>query len=407
MLKLVTFAGTGNYRPATYTWGGFALGTPYLGQALATWFQPEEILVVLTPTAERHDNWQRLQAAVPGARALRIPEPGSESALWEIFRGLSEAITPQDEIILDVTHGFRALPLIALASASYMQTLTGARIRHILYGAYEAQDAAGRCPVFDLSLFLQLQEWTLAASTLQNTGDARPFARLLSGIQNDWQTGRGKGEGVALPTRLKAAGAALDSLSKALVLTRPDEIARVLPDLFRRLEQAGDQLERWAAPFSQALTVINETYSALAGGTLKSEFALIQWYAERGHTVQAVTLAREWLVSCTAAHLGFTGLRRRSDRELVEKMLNHAAIRRTEEIQGTPSPLLPAFDALPCAEVLEKTWARVRDLRNDLAHCGMNERPIPAASALKGVRDLLSLLQEIPLPPAGNDSAPA
>jgi CRISPR-associated DxTHG motif protein len=399
MLKLFSFAGTGHYQQATYEWGERSLATPFICQALSSWLEPEEIFVVMTPTAERHENWRSLQSAVPGVRALRIPEPGSESALWEIFRTLSEAITPHDEIIIDVTHAFRALPLIALASASYVQTLTGAKIRHILYGAWEARDQdSGRCPVYDLGLFLRLQEWTLAAAILKQTGDSRLFGRLLSDIQNDFQSRRSEAENGALPTRLKSAGAALDSLSKALALTRPDEIALALPELFRRLDQASGQFDRWAAPFSQALTVIKETYSPLAGGTLASEFCLIQWYAEREHPLQAVTLAREWIVSCTAAHLGFAGQRHRSDREPVENMLNHATIRRAEEIRGIPSPLLPAFDALPCAEVLERTWGRVRDLRNDLAHCGMNERPASAASALKGVRNLLNLMKEIPLP---------
>ena len=405
MLKLFSFAGTGHYQQATYEWGERSLTTSFICQALASWLEPEEIFVVMTPTAERHENWRNLQSAMPKVQALRIPEPGSESALWEIFRTLSEAITPHDEIILDVTHAFRALPLIALASAAYVQTLTGAQISHILYGAWEARDQdSGKCPVYDLSLFLRLQEWTLAAATLKQTGDSRLFGRLLSDIQNEFHS-RSATETGALPTRLKSAGTALDSLSKALALTRPDEIAQTLPELFRRLDQASGQFDRWAAPFSQALTVIKETYAPLVGGTLVSEFNLIQWYAERNHPIQAVTLAREWLVSCTAAHLGFAGQRHRSDREPVENMLNHATIRRSEDIRGIPSPLLPAFDALPCAAVLEKTWAKVRDLRNDLAHCGMNERPASAASAMKGVCDLLVLIKEIPLPPTGNVAA--
>ena len=92
MLKLFSFAGTGHYQQATYEWGERSLTTSFICQALASWLEPEEIFVVMTPTAERHENWRNLQSAMPKVQALRIPEPGSESALWEIFRTLSEAI---------------------------------------------------------------------------------------------------------------------------------------------------------------------------------------------------------------------------------------------------------------------------------------------------------------------------
>jgi CRISPR-associated DxTHG motif protein len=395
--KLITFAGTGNYQTATYVWQDRERTTSFIAEALTAWFEPDEVLVVLTPTAERNANWENLQLAVPAVKPLEIPEPGSESALWEIFRVLSANITTDDEIILDVTHAFRALPVIALVSASYLQALSGARITHILYGAWEAKQADGRTPVFDLGLFLQLQQWTLAAATLKATGDARPFGRLLSDIQNSWQTQPNKVAGEPLPTRLKSVGNSLQSLSAALALTRPDEIARTLPGIFRNLEQAQEQFESWALPFASALEVVKEIYAPLAGGTLASEMSLIQWYANHGQLVQAITFTREWLVSCTAGHLGFTGLRERNDRAVIEDLLNHAVIRRVEVIKGTPSPLLSAFDALTCASQLEQAWDRARNLRNDIAHCGMNKQPTPASTAQQSCLELVKMVASIPM----------
>lgn len=401
MLKLITFGGTGHYNQATYQWGQHSSTTEFIAAALTEWFQPDVVHVMLTPTAESHPNWAALRAAVPQAQPMRIPEPAREESLWDVFRALSQAITPEDEIILDVTHAFRILPLLALASASYMQALTGARIRHILYGAWEARQPPDVCPVFDLKLFLDLQEWTLAASSLRTTGDSRLFAQLLNRIQNDWRAAAAaRPHGEALPSRLKSVGASLESLSQALALARPDEVAEKLPKVFRNLQQANDQFEIWAAPFSQALGVIHELYGGLEGGTLASERALVRWYADRDHPIQAVTLAREWIVSCTAGFLGLGRLRGHDPRGPVESLLNHAVMRRNEAIKGTPSPLLPAFDALPAAAALESTWEKARALRNNLAHCGMTPNPLPAATARTSIKELVNQLMAMPLPPA-------
>jgi len=84
---------------ATYVWQGRERTTSFIAEALTAWFEPDEVLVVLTPTAERNANWEHLQLAVPAVKPLEIPEPGSGSALWEIFRVLSANVTTEDEII--------------------------------------------------------------------------------------------------------------------------------------------------------------------------------------------------------------------------------------------------------------------------------------------------------------------
>ena len=412
MKRLITFLGTGEYKEVIYHWNGVDSRQRFFALAAAEWEEPAEIYVLLTPEAENHRNWIGDEttpglASDPRCRAVPITSGKSEKEMWANFSTLTHLFTLDAEIVLDVTHAFRSLPILGLAAASYARALSGVTVTRILYGAYEARNVeSGRTPVFDLGVFLQLLDWTSAAHLLKETGDARPFGHILSGIQQQArQPGSTPDPASELPTLLKPLGSALTSLSEALMVTRPDETRLKARDLMIKIQKARPQVETWAPPFAAALEVVEDTFRDLEGDGLATERSIISWYVRHGHWVQALTLAREWLVSLTAAYLSpHSDLRRRSSREPAEEMLNHAVIRRSEAIRGPASPLLSNFDAWLSAAEVEKLWSAIRDLRNDLAHCGMNEQPAQAKAVGQRVDELCKRLSMLPI--CCSDSTP-
>jgi hypothetical protein len=89
---------------------------------------------------------------------------------------------------------------------------------------------------------------------------------------------------------------------------------------------------------------ITETYRPFADDDLRTQAKLIEWYYQHGHIVQAMTLAREWIISYQLAQQG-KDWRDRDARDWMEEYLN--------------------------VHVKQyRLWSMVRDLRNDLAHCG-------------------------------------
>src|SRR5215813_14716663 len=116
-MKLLSFLGTGNYSQVRYVWGQHAYDTDLFPEALAVWLMPSQVLMLLTKEAKQHQNWTNLQARLAGKvepTAIDIPSGKSEAELWQIFEKLTGCLDEGDEVVFDVTHAFRSLPILTL-----------------------------------------------------------------------------------------------------------------------------------------------------------------------------------------------------------------------------------------------------------------------------------------------------
>lgn len=108
----------------------------------------------------------------------RIPYGRTEAEQVAILQTMAEEVAPGDEVILDLTHGFRHLPMLGLMSAFYLQSIQGAKIRGISYGALDMTEN-GLTPVIDLAGLLTMGRWMSALNSYEKDGDYGVFARLL------------------------------------------------------------------------------------------------------------------------------------------------------------------------------------------------------------------------------------
>lgn len=82
-----------------------------------------------------------------------------------------------DRVDLDVTHGFRHLPMIALLSALQLETMRRAQVANIWYASHDPD--TGNAPVYELSGLLHIAEWMQALHTYDKDGDYGVFAPLV------------------------------------------------------------------------------------------------------------------------------------------------------------------------------------------------------------------------------------
>jgi len=97
-----------------------------------------------------------------------------------ILRVMAEAVAgrTQDGVTLDVTHGLRHLPMLALVAAFYLERVQGVEVAEIYYGALEmTQD--GLSPVLSLKGLLEVMDWVQALAGFDRDGDYGPLAPLL------------------------------------------------------------------------------------------------------------------------------------------------------------------------------------------------------------------------------------
>ena len=274
---------------------------------------------------------------------LRIPNGKSTAELWQIFDVYADAVDDRDEIILDITHGFRSLPVLALPAIAYLQQVKNAVFKHILYGAFEAQNKKkNETPIFDLTPFVSLLDWTNAVNVFQHSGDARPLAKL---------------EGVS------TIRSPLTNLSNALLTNRTLEAQEAVGKLAGGLTHP-QSLSRLPTQFHILAEQLKDTYTGISvrkpkdnpKKSLTGQYAQIKWYIDNLHYLHAITLIREWLISWEFLRGGSASLDwlDKTNRGKAEDELNR-------RFHVKPPSKLP----------LDKLWGDCVDMRNDLAHCGM------------------------------------
>lgn len=390
-MKAISFLGIGDYKETSYCYGERSHTTRFFAAALPAFFDDlEQVLLFVTPTVNRHDNFAQVSQSLGDLlQPVPIPEGRSEQELWQIFDALTGAVDEGETVVFDITNSYRSLPFLVFLAAAYLRSARRVQVAGVLYGAWEARDSDNRSPVFDLSPFVALLDWLTATNQFVHTGDARYLAHLLR------QAGQ-----VEQASALKTAGEKLEGFSLAMMLCRPLEVMEQAGTLGRVLDRAVNQLTPGTRPFSLLSDRIQESYAGRAlidpttevVSSLNQQLDLIGWYLEHNQVIQAVTLAREWVVTAVGWRLGRGFLLPVGDRGDVEWALSGAA-RVGQERQGRQaavdelSPTGRAIWNWPERDDLRKLWNQLSSVRNDLDHAGMSAGRRKAARLAREAQD--------------------
>jgi CRISPR-associated DxTHG motif protein len=393
-MKAICFLGAATAYDTTYVMpDGREHTAPYFPAALVR-FYPVETLYVFVTEGARNLHYDRLalqaEDFVEHIYPVPIPDGRNETELWRIFQAVADVVDADDHLIFDITHGFRSLPFLSFLAAAYLREVKSVELEAVLYGAYEAGDRSvtpARAPVFDLTRFVTLLDWVAAAESFTRFGDASDLARLLRdphATPVHLAAAAGDRAAQQIAGLLRGAATAVDDVATALRLVRPADVmtgaaaletaldgaAQVLKDEAQPFVLVGDQVRRAYGPFGLSA----ERQMTEPATALQVERRLVAWYVEHEQYGQAITLAREHVVSHVIQCLGWDPA---ADRRLAEDLLNAETHLRSSKRS------LP-LDA-PCRERLAGAftlWSRLGDLRNDLAHVGKGRRSPRSPSAI-------------------------
>ena len=410
-MDLLTFLGTTEYKVTTYILGEQRHQTRYCATALAHFFRPERTLVVVTQKA-REAHFEALAdelAAVTQPQEVLIPDGRAETELWQIFRALTEHVPPQGALIADITNGFRSLPFLSFLALAYLRVAKEVQVQGVYYGAYEARnEQQNESPVFDLTPFVTLLDWTIATDRFARFGDARDLAALLRAGMPPGQQMQQDLIARQLGKSLKWAAEAMEGISLALRLNRPFESMEQAQRLVRTLQEQHALIESQAPPFALLTGRIAQAYRPFALeepqalqsrlDNLRIQGALVRWYMEKQQIIQAVTLAREWLISLLLYRLTDRAMNDKDVREQIEKAISNVAGRKRPPGKQRPPQETPFTDtvaALPQCEALTNVWNRLSDLRNDLAHASMRLDAARSGTMLQDAKEILARLDRL------------
>lgn len=369
MTTLLTFAPPGD-APGAMVWvcDERACTALTVAGALDVLFAPDET-VVFAPG----ETGDVSETVVP------LPDWDSDAGLWECFEAICAAVRTGGRLIVDLTYAPGPLPFVVFLALPYLRALKGVTIERVFYGA-RADRAATELPVHDLTPFVEVLDWVGAIDGFLRHLDAADLAELFVGTQD-----RAHREGRdPLPLLLKPFANNLVRFTAAVRLARPTEAflaAHLLHERFGAVEHEVAVDLPALRPLLDRLDTIatfGADESRLDRALLARQRALVRYQLDHGLVLQAVELGREWLVNLLVLRLGCDrdcwldrDLRHRVSRTATGAMLSRQ--RRPFE----PTDLSDHFEDLPDADGIVSVWMAIGDLRNDLAHCGMNEQPMP------------------------------
>ena len=406
-MKAFTFLGRGPLYESIYSYQEQCCKTRFFAEALVSFFNPDTLVVLATGKAsqepvsaeDKTDRLTAVQNLLDGKTeviSITIPEGESENQLWEIFNAVVSEIQDGDHVLFDITHGFRSLPFLTFLALAYVRNVRrDVEIERVVYGAYEAVERDNPYkPVFDLTPFIGLLDWIGAVSVFQQTGNAQPIANLVADAQNlPYKLGLSGN----LPTHLKNMANRLSDLSDALLTNRILAAQAAAAELIAQLDEAKQEVANWAQPFDVLLDQMRGTYQPLAlqnpetpesrWESLIGQYQQIRWYIQNQQYLQAITLAREWLISWGCYQLNKDWISE-GERYEVEKMMGEWQLAKREK---RDLPNLPISNVKHGAKSIE-LFNDLHDLRNDLAHCGMRPDPRRANRAIAQVEKIVERL---------------
>ncbi|MGS2743867.1 TIGR02221 family CRISPR-associated protein [Halomonas sp. LS-001] len=95
------------------------------------------------------------------------------------LKALDEVIHTQERLSIDVTHGLRYHPMLALVAAQYFASLRQTQLEAIYYGAFDRMKE-GVAPVLRLDGMLEVLNWVQALNSFDKDGDYGVFSGLLA-----------------------------------------------------------------------------------------------------------------------------------------------------------------------------------------------------------------------------------
>jgi len=112
-----------------------------------------------------------------------IPFGRIETEQIAILQAMAELVDDHDTVSIDVSHGFRSLPMLGYVSALFLQQIKNAKISGLYYGALE-MSVQSVTPVVRLDGLLKIADWVMAVSAFRVSGDYGVFSSLLPGEED-------------------------------------------------------------------------------------------------------------------------------------------------------------------------------------------------------------------------------
>jgi CRISPR-associated Csx2 family protein len=425
----LSFLGATDYIPCTYyrEHVGEAKNVRFVQQAMISlfckqWTKNDRICIFTTNIAETK-NWndnghvRRYASECKGLKScieqlsldanvknIPIPEGKDESEIWEIFQIIYNSINDNDEVIFDITHAFRSIPMLASVVLNYAKVLKKINLKGIFYGAFETLGNPAevgnislekrRVPILELTAFDQLTDWTIAIDRYIETGNAGMLSSLaLSGVQPVLKATEGKDQSAAV---IRALSRQLHIFAGTIATCRGKKIAETASDLKNTLER-GDSLGL-LPQFIPIFERLKQQLQPFSGELVPDGIQAAKWCYRHNMIQQAYTILLETLISHFAETIGENPLDMKI-RKIASQAATIYAKRKPEnewmnEASGNKDITRKFLHFYNLKPDLVELMRNLSKDRNDINHAGYNPSPMRAEKFEKKISDILGNIKD-------------
>lgn len=319
----ISFLGTNNYKECKYTFGQEESSTvKYVQEHIINtkcreWNEDDEILIFVTE-GSKSKNWlnadhkdkdgniipnkgleERLSELKLKASVKDIPIPAgkSEAEIWMIFENISNQFKKNSykQVIIDVTHSFRSLPMLMITLIPYLKTLRKIEDLSVFYGAFEALDPnTNTAPVFDLTPLTEVQEWTFAVRNFMENGISKNISDLMS---KEFESVK-KNKKDKQEQTLSNVSKSLQKLTEDILICYGSSIGKFNYDKLKNDIDEAKIINKRIPPLNPLLDKVKEKINRFkTNDYINNGFTAIEWCIQHGLIQQGYTLLREFIIS--------------------------------------------------------------------------------------------------------------
>jgi len=344
----------------------------------------------------------KLQAEV---QRIRIPDGQSEQEIWDIFQIVYDQLKSDDEVIFDITHAFRSIPILAIVILNYAKVMKHIVIEGIYYGAFEAlgsiheADALPlqkrRVPILDLTSLDQLMEWSIAIDRFTGSGDAGLISRLADrSVKNLLAVSNGQDKTAA---NVRYIAKNLSDFSKAMSTCRGRDISVITGKLKKNVNSF--ETTEIVRPFKPVFERIKKQFDKFNGNPVMDGIQAAKWCAEHNLIQQGYTILQETLITYFVTESG-ENEEDRKNREIASQAIAIYLKKIDKDKWEKPAldnrymtqKFLKVYDS---KQKLIKIFRNLSNDRNDLNHAGQNDSPMKPDRFSEKIKAYITDLENI------------
>lgn len=350
---------------STYCFNGKKSETSYFFLGLCKLLEVKIDEVFLFLTKESKDAFEgrirkEAEEAGVGVQIFEIPSAGTIEEVWRGFDVITETFenlaSEGNNIYLDITNGFRHLPLISFVSLLYLESANRLSVKGAYYGAFDAKlPEVQETQVFDLSSLLKIVRGSFAVEQFEKTGNLTPLRNFIEDVLKEHTEEKFKITDFEELSSCVSSGLPIEA--GLLAYKKREFLENKLPEArneVKALERLLDKITKKLDEFSIFGSKDKQSVE-LNLQELERELRFIKWHLDMGNISTALLLLREWIVNRCILSEG-NPVDWLKERDNIEKLLY---TQEKSKKQG-----------------VFKDWDELAQRRNEYAHAGMRNKNV-------------------------------